>query len=202
MREMKIKRNKTNLYLPFEGVWFVFWGGDTAKLNIHHNVGNQKYAFDFVVLDKAGRSYRGNGKKNDDYYSFGKKVLAPADGIVVEAINGVRDNKPGSMNEYSALGNAIIIRHSKDEVSVLAHLKQGSLKVKRGDKVKTGQVIGLCGNSGNSSEPHIHYHLQDNEVIQKGRGIKCYFKNVIIDKKGEEFRNEYSPIKGDFVSSR
>ena len=105
------------------------------------------------------------------------------------------------MNPYLALGNTVIIRHRKNEVSVLAHLKQGSIKIKARDKVKTGQVVGLCGNSGNSSEPHLHYHLQDNEVIQEGKGIKCYFQNVMIkNKKGQKRKKEYSPIKGDIIA--
>lgn len=80
-------------------------------------------------------------KKNKDYYCFGKEILAPADGIVIETIDGVRDNKPGSMNPYSAIGNAVVIKHSKNEFSVFAHLKQNSIKVKPKDKVKQGQVI-------------------------------------------------------------
>jgi len=198
---MKAKRNKTKLYLPFKGTWFVVWGGDTKKLNAHHEVANQRFAFDFEALDREGKIYRGSGKKNEDYYSFGKEVLAPADGIVVEVVEGIRDNKPGSMNPYLALGNTVIIRHRRNEVSVLAHLKQGSIKVKVGDKVKRGQVVGLCGNSGNSSAPHLHYHLQDSEIIQEGKGIKCYFQKVIIKtKNGKQHKKEHSPIKGDIIA--
>ncbi|MFH1551590.1 MAG: peptidoglycan DD-metalloendopeptidase family protein [bacterium] len=164
---------------------------------------NQRFAFDFDALDNNDKRYKGKGKRNEDYYSFGKKVLSPANGVVVEAIDGVKDNCPDSMNSYSALGNAIIIKHSKNEVSVLAHLKQGSLKVKSGDKVKMGQIIGLCGNSGNSSEPHLHYHLQDNEIIQEGKGVKCYFHNIVlINKSGKECKTEHSPVKGDIVSAK
>jgi len=197
-----MKRNKTVLYLPFKGHWFVFWGGDTEKLNAHHDVPNQKFAFDFDAINDKGRRYKEKGSKNEDYYSFGKKILAPADGLVVEAINGVRDNKPGSMNPSSALGNAVIIRHRRDEVSVLAHLKNGSIKVRVGNKVKAGQLIGFCGNSGNSSEPHLHYHLQNSEIIQEGVGIKCYFQNVTVIRKGQkELKTEHSSVKGEIVGS-
>ena len=200
---MPIKGNKTALYLPFKGEWVVFWGGDTKKLNAHYDIENQRFAFDFGILDTKGKSYKGQGKKNKDYYCFGKEILAPADGIVIETIDGVRDNKPGSMNPYSAIGNAVVIKHSKKEFSVFAHLEQNSIKVKPKDKVKQGQVIGLCGNSGNSSEPHLHYHLQDSEIIQEAKGIKCYFKDIIVkNKKGKIYKKEYSPIKGDIISSR
>lgn len=194
-----MKRNKTILQLPFKGGWFVGWGGDTKKLNHHHDVPNQKYAFDFVVIDDKKKSYRGKGLTNKEYYAFGKKILSPASGVVVEVIEGVRDNKPGSMNDYSALGNAVIIKHSKNEISVLAHLKQYNSKVRVGDKIKAGQIIGLCGNSGNSSEPHLHYHLQNNEIIQDGKGIKCYFQNVNVKNM---FKEEYSPIKKDIVKQK
>jgi murein DD-endopeptidase MepM/ murein hydrolase activator NlpD len=127
-------------------------------------------------------------------------LLAPADGVVTEVIFGVRDNVPGSMNPLSALGNAVFIQHGKHEVSVLAHLKQGSTRVKAGDKVKKGQVLGLCGNSGNSSEPHLHYHLQNTPIIQDATGIKCYFEGVTVEKRGvKSMRQSYSPVKGEIV---
>jgi len=194
------EKNKTTLLLPFKGKWLVYWGGDTKELNNHHDTPNQKFAFDFLVADSSGNTHKGRGKANEDYYAFGKEVLAPADGIVTDVINGVRDNKPGSMNSYSALGNAVFIEHCDLEISVLAHLKLGSVAVKVGDKVKTGQLIGLCGNSGNSSEPHIHYHLQNTSVIQDGTGIKCFFRKLrVIDNGRSKTKSNYSPIKGQII---
>ncbi len=198
----KPEKNETILYLPFKGKWNVLWGGDTKELNQHNPVPNQRYAFDFLIIDKDGKTYKGEGIKNKDYYAFGKEILAPAEGIVTDVINGVRDNKPGSMNPYSALGNAVFIKHKEYEVSVLAHLKFGSIKVKVGDKVKKSQLIGLCGNSGNSSEPHLHYHLQNTPIIQEGNGIKVYFEKLYLIKDGEkELKEKYSPIKGEKVEA-
>jgi hypothetical protein len=188
------------LELPFDGEWKVFWGGDTEEQNHHHSVASQKYAFDLLRVDKNGKRYKNQGEENEDYFAFGKKVLAPADGVVTEVIRGVRDNRPGSMNPYSALGNTVFIEHGKNEVSVLAHFKQKSILVKVGDKVRKGQPLGLCGNSGNSSEPHIHYHLQNTPIIQDGAGIKCVFENVIVSQNGkEQLKEKYSPLKGDIV---
>lgn len=196
------EKNETKLSLPFKDRWLVFWGGDTKELNIHHDAPNQKFAFDFIGVNKDGEMHRDDGKANKDYFAFGREVLAPADGIVTDVINGVRDNLPGSMNPYSALGNAVIIRHREHEVSVLAHLKLGSTTVKVGDKVKEGQVIALCGNSGNSSQPHLHYHLQNTPVIQDGVGIKCYFQKVnVVDGDKSELKMNYSPIKGKIVTA-
>ena len=194
------EKNETKLSLPFKGKWLVFWGGDTKELNQHHDVPNQRFAFDFLGANEESKTHKGDGKVNEDYFAFGREVLAPADGNVTDVINGVRDNVPGSMNPYSALGNAVFIQHREYEVSVLAHLKLGSITVKVGDKVKRGQIIGLCGNSGNSSEAHLHYHLQNTPIIQDGTGIKCYFEKVIVIDGGDrKAKMNYSPMKGEVV---
>jgi len=196
------ERNATVLSLPFKGEWFVLWGGDTEELNYHHNVSRQKYAFDFVIVDESGKTFKGDGLKNENYYAFGKEILSPADGFVTDVITGVKDNIPGSMNPSLALGNAVFIQHRGNEVSIIAHLKYGSTRVKVGDKVKRGQLIGLCGNSGNSSEPHLHYHLQNTSVIQDGIGIKVFFDTLFLKREGnKELKKDFSPIKGDIVKS-
>jgi hypothetical protein len=197
-----MEKHETKLSLPFKGKWLVFWGGDTKELNLHHDVPNQRFAFDFLGVNDQGKTCKDHAKVNEDYFAFGREILAPADGNVTDVINGVRDNVPGSMNPYSALGNAVFIQHRENEVSVLAHLKLGSILVNVGDKVKKGQIIGLCGNSGNSSEPHLHYHLQNTPIVQDGTGIKCYFEKVIVSDGGEKkAKMNYSPIKGDIIAT-
>jgi murein DD-endopeptidase MepM/ murein hydrolase activator NlpD len=197
-----VEKHQTQLTPPFKDKWLVFWGGDTKELNPqHHDVPNQKFAFDLVIVDEAGKTHKGDGKTNEDYFAFGREVISPADGNVTDVINGVRDNVPGSMNQYSAVGNAVIIRHREDEFSVLAHLKLDSIKVKVGDKVTRGQLIGLCGNSGNSSEPHLHYHLQNTPIIQDGTGTKCRFHKITIISSGQQqVKTDYSPVKGDVIA--
>jgi len=193
-------KHQTKLFLPFKECWLVFWGGDTKELNQHHDTTNQRFAFDFLGANETGETHKGDGTANQDYFAFGREILAPADGVVTDVINGVRDNVPGSMNPYSGLGNAVFIQHREYEVSVLAHLKLDSIKVKVGDKVKKGQFIGLCGNSGNSSEPHLHYHLQNTPIIQDGTGIKPYFQNVTLIKDSKkEPKTNYSPTKGEII---
>ena len=194
------EKHETELFLPFKGRWLVAWGGDTKELNQHHDTPNQRFAFDFLGLDEKGNTRKGQAQINEDYFAFAREILTPAGGIVTDVISGVRDNVPGSMNPYSALGNAVFIQHREHEVSVLAHLKLGSIKVKLGDKVKRGQVIGLCGNSGNSSEPHLHYHLQNTPIIQDGTGIKCYYQKVIVLENGKkQSKVNYSPVKGQII---
>ena len=198
----KVEKHETKLSLPFKGKWLVFWGGDTAELNQHHDVPNQQFAFDFLGVNDEGKTRKRESNTNEDYFAYGREIIAPADGVVTDVINGVRDNAPGSMNPYSALGNAVLIQHREDEVSVLAHLKPDSIKVKVGDNVFRGQPIGLCGNSGNSSEPHLHYHLQNTPIIQDGTGIKCLFEKIVINDGGQkQVKNNYSPIKGEIVSA-
>ena len=195
-------KNETKLSLPFKGKWLVFWGGDTKELNQHHDAPNQKFAFDFLGANEKGETRRGQAHVNEDYFAFGREILAPADGTVTDVITGVRDNIPGSMNPYSALGNAVFIRHREHEISVLAHLKLDSTRVEVGDKVKRGQLIGLCGNSGNSSEPHLHYHLQNTPIIQDGTGIKCYFQKVMVmDGDDRKPKLNYSPVKGEIITT-
>ena len=195
-----VEKHQTELSLPIKGKWLVVWGGDTRELNLHHDAPNQQFAFDFLGVDETGKTRKGNDNTNEDHFAFGREIIAPADGVVTDVINGVRDNVPGSMNPYSAGGNAVLIQHRENEVSVLAHLKLNSIKVKVGDKVTRGQVLGLCGNSGNSSEPHLHYHLQNTPIIQDGTGIKCLFQKVTIIKDGQEqVKTNYSPVKGDVI---
>lgn len=94
-------------------------------------------------------------------------MLAPSDGTVVEAADGVRDNLTRDTNPYSLTGNHIIIRHTDNEFSLLAHLRDGSIRVQEGDTVQSGQKIGECGNSGNSSSAHLHYQLQTSDVLSR-----------------------------------
>ncbi len=194
------KRHQTVLSLPVSGRWIVLWGGDTRKLNAHHDFPNQRFALDLLGLGEDGKTYKGSGRNNEDYYAFGRDVLAPSDGVVTDVIEGVRDNDPGSPNQFSALGNAVFIEHRSHEISVLAHLKLGTVKVRVGENVKRGQPIGVCGNSGNSSEPHLHFHLQNTPVIQDGAGIKIFFDQVLLGKT-RALKRQYSPLKGDIVSS-
>ncbi len=99
-----------------------------------------------------------------------------------------------------ASGNTVILIHREHEVSVLGHFQQGSIRVKCGDKVKRGQVLGLCGNSGNSSEPHLHFHVQNTPVLHDGTGLRCVFEKITVTGNGKsESRTSYSPVKGDIV---
>ncbi|MYL58127.1 peptidoglycan DD-metalloendopeptidase family protein [Virgibacillus halodenitrificans] len=176
-QETDNRYTKTVFQQPFDGDWFVFWGGTNKLVNYHYEHKNQRYAYDLIkMIDN--QSYKGDSSKNDSYYAFGENVLAPADGNVVDVENAIEDNEPvGSMNTADPAGNYVVIDHGNEEFSFLAHFKKGSVKVKPGDEVKAGELLGQVGNSGNSSEPHIHFHVGDLPDLEKGKSIRIQFKN-------------------------
>lgn len=188
------------LKLPFRDEWSVFWGGDTLEVNQHLPHKSQRRAADLVRVDTTGRTHSGDGKRNDDYYAYGEEIFAVADGTVVTVIDGVPENTPGTMNPYFALGNIVIIAHAGGVHSAYAHLQPGKLRVKVGAKVNPGTVLGLCGNSGNSSEPHLHFQLQDGPRFESSWGIEPVFESVAVVRDGKrEVRNQYTWLKGDRV---
>ena len=197
-----VPRSRTPMQLPFRGEWYVFWGGDNEKVNYHVSVRGQRRAADIIIKGADDLSHKDTGRRNEDYFVYGKQILAAAPGTVVTAIDGVPDNEPGSMNPLCAVGNCLIIDQGSNEYAVYAHLKPGSLRVHRGDKVRKGQVLALCGNSGNSSEPHLHFHLQDNAILQDGAGITPYFTNVKCRRGDATLTDaEYTFLQGDHIQS-
>ena len=172
--------------MPVKGEWFVFWGGTNEFMNYHYVYENQRYAYDLVKV-KDGLSYQDTPTHNENYYAFGGEIVAPANGRVVKVVDGMIDNIPGEMDPDHPAGNYVMIEHANEEYSLLAHLKKDSITVKVGDDVKEGQGIGTCGNSGNSSEPHLHFHIMDSDDLEKGKSIRI------------QFRDGYEPIQGDTV---
>jgi len=136
--------------------------------------------------------------KYEDYYTFGKELIAPCDGEIVLVVDGIKDNKPGELNPMYAPGNSVIIQTDKNEYLFFAHFKQNTIKVKQGQKVKQGELLGLCGNSGNSSEPHLHFHIQNVEDINAATGVKCYFDKLNVN---GQIKTDYSPIKNEKISN-
>lgn len=192
----EIIRNTTKMQVPFKGEWSVTWGGDTKELNYHVESMAQKNAFDILIRDSTGSTHKGDGQRNEDYYAFGKELFAPCDGEVVLVVDGVKDNVPGTLNPVYVPGNTVIIKTNLGEFIFFAHFKQHSIVVKQGQKVKAGDLLGLCGNSGNSSEPHLHLHLQNVEDMNIAIGTKCYFDQIKVN---GVLKADYSPIKGDKI---
>lgn len=142
--------------LPFFGIWNVSQGYEGT----HTHKGAWKHALDFIITDNSGKQYKGKGDLIEDYYCFNKPVLAPSDGYVETVINNVDDNIIGKVNIKENWGNTVIIRHNNYLFSSLSHLRKETITVKPGDKVKQGDIIGKCGNSGRSPYPHLHFQMQ------------------------------------------
>jgi len=127
----------------------------------------QRFAIDWVKISDEDKTYKGDSLKNESYHAEGLDALAVANGTVVEVKDSIPENVPGINSRAVPItletvgGNHVIIDIGGGYYAFYAHLKPGSLKVKLGDKVKRGQVIGLVGNTGNSTEPHLHFHVAD-----------------------------------------
>ena len=145
------------LTLPFLGAWRCTQGytdgGPTHQ-------GPWGAALDFAIADADGQTYQGAGLSLADFYAYNKPVLAPADGVVEEVIQHIEDNAIGVVNTAQNWGNTVVLRHAPGLYTQLSHLRAHSVPVKVGDYVRRGDIIGTCGNSGRSPEPHLHFQVQ------------------------------------------
>jgi murein DD-endopeptidase MepM/ murein hydrolase activator NlpD len=173
-------QTKTPLRLPFEGDWFVFWGGRTLDQNYHSAYRDQRFAYD-IIIRRDGRSHSGDGKSLEQYYCWAQPILAPGAGTVVTALDSLPDQQPGTMDPANAAGNHVVLDHGNGEFSLLAHLRRGSVAVRAGQRVAQGQKLGECGNSGNTSEPHLHYHLQNGPGFGAAEGLPAQFNAYVAD---------------------
>jgi hypothetical protein len=148
------------LLLPTKGTWFVASGGRGKELNQHWGLVDQQFAVDLIVVDAEGRSHRSNGAKREHYLAWSRPVYAVAAGRVVRAVGTLKDCDIGYSDSENIDGNHVMLAHSNGTYSLYDHLKQGSLQVQFGDSISQGAAIGLIGNSGNSSQPHLHLQLQ------------------------------------------
>lgn len=142
--------------LPFSGRWLVTQGVDGA----HTHRGPWRHGLDFEVADAAGATSTGSGRELRDFRCYRLPVLAAADGTVVKVVNDVPDNAPGTRNAREPWGNLVLLQHGLGLYSLVAHLAPGTIEVKEGQPVRQGARLGLCGNSGRSFVPHLHFQLQ------------------------------------------
>jgi hypothetical protein len=140
---------------PFRGEWYVFQGGNSVLINHHHYAGSQKYALD-LVLEKDGPLPEQGQKDLNAYQTFGQLLLAPVDGVVVDLENGAEDQRIGLSDVSRPVGNHVTIQTDAGTYVLIAHLQKGSVSVTKGQRVRTGEQLGKCGNSGNTSQPHVH----------------------------------------------
>lgn len=166
--------------LPLDGPVTVGWGGPTLAVNYHAMIPNQRWAYDLLLTDQ-GRTFRSDGTRLDDYYAYGRPVLAPAGGVVRAIHDGEADGPIGQWWFLRATGNHVILEVAPGEFLFIAHLQPRSIAVAPGERVRAGQIIGRVGNSGNSSEPHVHLHLQDTATPYLGEGIPFFFHRYRVN---------------------
>lgn len=151
----------TKIFLPFWGKWRVSQGYNGSITHL----GDWSKALDFDVVDDDGQTYQRGGLRKEDYYCYNKPVLAPADGYVHSIVNTIDDNSISDVNLEENWGNTIILHHLNGFYSQLSHLKKDTFKTSVGEYVRKGQVLAMCGNSGRSPEPHIHFQLQSEPKV-------------------------------------
>ncbi|UTW58767.1 M23 family metallopeptidase [Kordiimonas sp. SCSIO 12603] len=197
--DVAIKPHNSDFIFPLKGDWYIAVGPDVRG---HHrwNVASE-FALDIVKLGENGASFSGSTGKNTNYFAYGAPVRAVADGVIVGMKSDVREDESllrqtgesveaheerSSTAQTELLlqgadgiaGNYVIIKHKGGSYSQYAHLRPGSLRVKIGERVVQGDIIGEVGNSGNSSEPHLHFQVTDGPDVLYARGLPVTFRRI------------------------
>lgn len=179
-----VKGTPVALAPPLSGEGWVTGYGPTNEaphrrtilpLNGHARI-PQRFATDFVRLGPNGLMWHDDPSKNENWYGFGAEALAVADAAVVDVFDGLADGTPQLPPQTPlalehAGGNQVVLDVGGGRYAFYAHLKSGSVRVKKGDRVKRGQVVGLVGNSGNSMGPHLHFHVSDGIAALVAEGL-------------------------------
>lgn len=151
---------------------------------------SQRYAIDWVQLGGDNKTYTGDAKDNNNYHCFGKEALAIADATVVDIKDGIPENTPDEtvravpITLETVSGNRVILDLGGGVYAMYAHLQPGSLRVSTGNHIKAGQVLGLVGNTGNSSEPHLHFQLMDQPSPLASEGLPYQLPSYIVTGHG------------------
>ena len=137
----------------------------------------QRYAIDWIQLGDDGKGFTGDEHDNKSYHAWDQEIHAVADGKIVEVKDGIPENVPNSgklavqITNDTLPGNHIIQELSEGHYAAYAHLRPGTIKVKVGDTVHAGDVLGHLGNTGNSSEPHLHFQVCDAPSFPASEGL-------------------------------
>jgi murein DD-endopeptidase MepM/ murein hydrolase activator NlpD len=191
---------KTKLIIPIHGRLIVYDGHDfyshhrrvnlnqpiVQKMGFHDNP--VRYAYDLCPVNEHNALYHGDPTKKENWYAYGTPVYAPGDGVVVSAENTLKENTiegkklvmPPDFPDtiIAGEGNHVIIDHGNGEYSELAHMQTGSVEVKKGDRVKRGQLLGKLGFSGDTGHHvHLHYQLMSSTEIPEIRSLPSYFSD-------------------------
>ncbi len=179
---------------PFHGRWDVYQG----FMGEHTHTPPWQHALDFHIQEND-KSFRDSGNRLEDYFCFGLPVLAPADGEVVAAVDDLPDNPPGRVDMERNWGNHVLLRMNNGMHVLLAHLKQGSVRVNTGQRVHAGETLAQCGSSGRSPQPHLHLHVQQGAVL--GEPTHPFHLSIVMLEKQERsmFHLHLRPEKGERI---
>ena len=164
----------------------------------------QRFAIDWVRLHDNGKTFEGDSLDNKNYLAYGSDALAVADGIVAETKDSIQQNVPGEMSRAvpitleTVAGNHIVLDIGNGHYALYAHLQPGSLRVKLGDHVRRGQVLGLVGNSGNSTEPHLHFHIMDGPSPLGSEGLPYALPSFEVVSHGSH--HDEIPLEDEVVN--
>ena len=153
---------------------------------------SQRFAIDWVQMYPDGKTYKGDPSDNKNYRAYGTEIHAVADGVVTQVGDGIPQNTPGAKSLAVPItletigGNHVIMEIGNGLFAFYAHMQPGSLRVKVGDKVTRGQVLGLLGNTGNSSEPHLHFQICNANSELGSEGLPYAFASFEVQGKANE----------------
>lgn len=179
--------SKNKYILPFNGVWFVEYGGWKKENSHSWDIIPQRYAYDFEIREN-NLPYHDDYKKLENYYSYLEDVLCPCSGFVIDVCDlysdtKIYDGRARKCDSDDLRGNYVTIKHRYGEYSTICHFKEKTITVKIGDVVEEGQILGKVGNSGNTEGPHIHFQVQQGADFNFSPGVKITFKNVYSGRK-------------------
>jgi hypothetical protein len=180
---VSIYRTKTSLIAPIKGAFLATTGQEFYEL-AHKYEWSQQFSWDLIGLGPSLEIKRPDASGNESWVTYGRELVAPGDGVVVYARNDVPDMMPPrdylklSEPHYAIGGNSVLIDHGNGEVSCLFHMQQGSVRVKRGQRVRQGEVVGRIGSSGSPGAPHVHYQLQATADLFGADGLPVQFTNL------------------------
>ena len=161
------------LELPFNGVWMAGHAGASSETNSHLK---NRYAIDFLKLGSDNRFYTENEESVKDFYSYNEPVFSPVDAIVTQVVDSLESDLMFQPDTVNIGGNYVILDIGDEKYVYFGHLKKASIAVKTGDSIAAGTYIGSVGNSGNSSLPHLHMHVQNKPTSDSNNRITYPFR--------------------------
>jgi murein DD-endopeptidase MepM/ murein hydrolase activator NlpD len=185
--------NYRSICLPFTGRWKVWQGIDGRWTH----QGLWRYAYDFVLCDDEGQTYRNQGNQLKDYYAFQKPVLSPISGWVTRVVSDLPDCAIGEVDHDRNWGNHVILYDDRGFYVEISHFAQNTIAVKQGDRIAQGALIGRCGNSGYSPQPHIHIQAQLTPELGAAT-IPFSFTNLLVN---DQFISECEPNENDILEA-